>query len=364
MLAMIASMLVASAPPPIVAVPSAPPPISTQSSGPANMALWMPGTVTCAGGVDPAPIALRRPYSTLVWRQGTATKPITLSFAIDGTGRPMSIQRTGWQPIAREDRSAPALAASRFAPGPARAGCTITYTPDIQPLDVVPLAEIASYVVTRQLPTLPRAAFDRLRAGDECRTGRDTQPLVTAHPEYAAIPATPGVRDWTMVGFGLDSEGRPVDVTTVTGTGNEALDAAAVKAVAASRFNRGADRKGCTVPFWRHPAVLPSHEMPPKEEPKAGPCSDSEWARAPRLVYPPAYNARAIEGWATVSYDVAPWGEIGNVKVIEAQPSEDFGTAASSMLMSASKKPGPGAQGCTTRVVYRMEARRAEADGG
>lgn len=362
MLAMLVSMFVPSAPP-VVVIPSAPSPISTQSGGPTNLALWMPGSVTCAGGVDAAAIALRRPYSTLVWGQGAEPKPITLSFDIDDEGRPMSIRRTGWQPIAREDRSAPALAASRFARGPKRAGCTITYTPDIQPLDIVPLAELASYVITRQSPSLPRAALGRLRSGDECRSGRETQPLVTAHPEYAAIPATPGVRDWTMVGFGLDSEGRPVDVMTVTGTGNKALDGAAIKAVAASRFNRGADRKGCTVPFWRHPAVLPAPAMPPKEKPKEGPCSDSEWARAPRLVYPPAYGTRAIEGWATISYDVAPWGEIGNVKVIDAQPSEDFGTAASAMLNSALKKEGSGAQGCTTRVVYRMEPRRGEADG-
>ena len=34
---------------------------------------------------------------------------------------------------------------------------------------------------------------------------------------------------------------------------------------------------------------------------------------------------RAIEGWAVIAFDVAPWGGTGNVRVVASEPAADFG---------------------------------------
>lgn len=366
LLSVVATGLSAPAPPVVVV----PPPIVSvvrTETGPGatrRLAMWKPGVVTCAGGGDPASVDLRRPYSTLVWGDGAGTKPLTLGFSIDTKGRPHSIAQVGWRSPTRDDWAAPALAASRFAPGPARSGCMISYTADIQPLDTAPLPEIASYVITRQTPALPSSGYDRMRPGDGCREGGKTQPLVMVHPEFAKIPATPGVRDWTLIRFDVDQQGKPFNIASLTGTGNAALEAAGVEAMGNWRFNKGSERRNCSYSFWRDPAVLPAPAMPPKETPKPGACGEGDWATAPRLQYPLAYKSRAIEGWAMISYDVAPWGEIGNVKVIESQPTEDFGSAASAMLQQARKAEGSGATGCRTSVIYRMAAAPKDEPAG
>ena len=64
---------------------------------------------------------------------------------------------------------------------------------------------------------------------------------------------------------------------------------------------------------------------------------------------------RRIEGWAVVRYDAAPWGEIGNVTVLAAQPSADFGTQAQVVLRSAKVAPSEsGFTGCVERVRFVM----------
>lgn len=80
-----------------------------------------------------------------------------------------------------------------------------------------------------------------------------------------------------------------------------------------------------------------------------------EWATRPNSSYPPAYRQRAIEGWAILSFDAAPWGEIGNIKVLDAQPSADFGQQAIQILRSGRVAPSAqGATGCVETVKFKM----------
>lgn len=66
-----------------------------------------------------------------------------------------------------------------------------------------------------------------------------------------------------------------------------------------------------------------------------------------------------------MSYDVAPWGEIGNVKVLAAQPSEDFGGQAVRMMQNAEvKTSGRGMTGCVDRVRFAMDSPRPEPEEG
>lgn len=57
-----------------------------------------------------------------------------------------------------------------------------------------------------------------------------------------------------------------------------------------------------------------------------------------------------------VRFDVAPWGEIGNIKVLEAQPAKAFGDSALGLLRSAKAAPVPrGYVGCLVPVRFKLE---------
>ena len=70
---------------------------------------------------------------------------------------------------------------------------------------------------------------------------------------------------------------------------------------------------------------------------------------------PHGLSARSIEGWADIAFDVATWGEIGNVRVLRAEPTDDFGEAAKRMIERSSAQKSAGFTNCETRVRYRME---------
>ncbi|RYD43271.1 MAG: TonB family protein [Sphingomonadales bacterium] len=156
-----------------------------------------------------------------------------------------------------------------------------------------------------------------------------------------------------------DTAGRPVDVRIAHGTGNDELDAAAIEAIRVSRFTGGA-RTGCLYPYWRSAGKLPAPERPAEEQmrPADAVCpAKVEWTTRPNNSYPPAYRKRAVEGWAIVSFDTAPWGEVGNVKVLDAQPSADFGSQAMNIIRSGRVTPSAqGASGCVETVKFIMPA--------
>lgn len=55
-----------------------------------------------------------------------------------------------------------------------------------------------------------------------------------------------------------------------------------------------------------------------------------------------------------VSFDVAPWGEIGNVKVVASEPTEEFGTHAVQVIRTAKFDTAPsGVSDCIERVVFK-----------
>ncbi|MDH7975227.1 hypothetical protein QH494_23835 [Sphingomonas sp. AR_OL41] len=72
------------------------------------------------------------------------------------------------------------------------------------------------------------------------------------------------------------------------------------------------------------------------------------------LHFPEAYQHRAIEGWAILVYDVAPWGEIGNAPVVASELSEGFGTQALSLIRSAKVPTTQGLVGCVDPLRFKM----------
>lgn len=340
-------------------------PVRVEGGTPERLLLmWSPGEVRCSEGGLVRGERMPRPLNGLVWSTGVAAVPITFAFAIDEGGRPISIARRGEGNMAHAEDTGPALAASRFAPGAIRSDCTITYTPRTAPLDAAPVPELMSYSMNRKSIRLPREAMRRIGGGN-CGERPVPGPLLRAYPDFRKLANTPGRRDWAMVGYDLDASGRPVNVRIVGGTGHAALDAASLDAVGKSRFASG-EREGCRYPYWLNPGVVEAPPMPPKGalEPADAACDARDgFARPPRLIFPEPYRRRAIEGWAIVSYDVASWGEIGNVKVLEAQPSEDFGKQAVRMMENAeARTSGQGMTGCVDRIRFVMNAPRPEPE--
>jgi len=152
----------------------------------------------------------------------------------------------------------------------------------------------------------------------------------------------------------------------MTGTGNAALDTAASDAVARSRFTGGA-RTGCSYPYWRTPATLAAPPSPPVASlrPADATCPEKhEWATAPAPFYPETFRRRSIEGWAVLSYDVASWGEPGNVRVLAAQPAAAFGLAAERGLKGARGTPAKqGLTGCVDTVRFLIGAQAGQPIG-
>lgn len=316
--------------------------------------MWTPGEVRCEGSTIAPVQTLRRPYNGLVYPRAMPSEPVMLRFAIDATGRVYSIARESQGGSYQSDDIAPALASSRFAPGRAFQGCTVTYSSSIIPLANAPVAELLSYSMNQQSGPLPREGWRRIESGANCFSQPRPQPVLRAYPDFSTVKATPGVRDWSLVRFDTDADGRAVRPIVVTGTGNRNLDEASIAAVADSRFTGGA-RSGCLYPYWRAPAALRAQPMPDKPYEPARCARKDGWQTAPVLSYPPAYQRRAIEGWAVVRYDIAPWGATGNVSVIEAQPSADFGVQAKRMIEAAKARPSDtGASNCVVHVRYAI----------
>ncbi|KQU47467.1 hypothetical protein ASG67_14565 [Sphingomonas sp. Leaf339] len=327
-------------------------------SGPAEQQLfaWMPGPVRCAGfAVTGTPI--RRPLTGLRWPGGDqALRPATYTFRIDANGRPLSIARAGEGYVWQGEDIAPSLAASRFPAGAARSDCTIAYTARLTPMAAAPVADLMSYTISPTMGVLPRTGWDRLPpAGATCRNDPQPQALVRVYPDFRMLPGTPGLRNWSMLQYDIDVRGRPANVRVVEGTGNAPLNAASIKALKAWRYTPGA-RTGCLFPFRQAPKNMAAPVMPDQATlaPANGNCPvKHDWVTRPLLTYPDPWRRRAIEGWAVVAFDVAPWGATGNLRVLASEPSTEFGEQAVRMLGGAKLAASPtGQSGCVDRILF------------
>lgn len=351
------------APPPVVSLPvvlrerSPGVPLAPQP----QLLRWSMSPVLCREGGGGTPglraqpvLTTSEPQRALAWLLPNQPRTVAFDFRIDASGRPLSIVRATSAYVADAQDLAPALAATRFAPEAERGGCTVTFTASGTTVAAAPIADVMAYSV---FPTMPpgKPVWDRLRAASGTCADPAPAVLLRAYPAFKTLPNQPGYPTWSMVGYDLDAAGRPRNLRTVAGSGTPALDRAARDAVARSRFEKGA-RTGCLYPYYKTATILAAPPAP--EEASARPAdatcpAQRDWVRPPVLTYPTAWQRRSIEGWAMVVYDVAPWGQTGNIRVLAAEPSAEFGEAATAMIRNATVKPaGVGYTGCVDRVRY------------
>lgn len=335
-----------------------PPPRGSVSTSAYQLVTWSAGPATC-NGLAQAVQAAEAPDSVYAWL-GTARepflRPVTARFRIDATGRTLDIATDSGLNSPYGNGVLPALAATRFAPGAARTECSITFTPGAAPVASAPISAMIAYTIWPHGTRLPHEAYARIAPTDTDCIDPSPEVLARAFPDFQAIEQAPGSRAWSMVGYDIDRQGRAVRVHLAATTGNAALDRASIKAVQHSRFKPGV-RHGCVYPYWRSGGPLappPIPEDAPKNDPARCPV-ESDWSAPLRYNYPDDYRRLRIEGWAIISYDVAPWGQTGNIKVLMSQPTAEFGTAASNMIRAARKREaGQGFTGCVSRVRYNL----------
>ncbi|MFN6935569.1 MAG: TonB family protein, partial [Tsuneonella sp.] len=318
---------------------------------------WTPGEVRC-GDARPDASGLRAPWPDLSFASAaTRMADVTYSFAIDERGRVLSVTPMGQPGIVGGTDVGPSLVASRFPAGQPHGACLVTYAPVSVPVSSANLADLLQFSVRPGPMRLPKEGMDRIAASFDCMRSPRPQALERHYPDHRKVPETPGQQEWALAAFDLDVSGAAVGARIVDGSGSPLLNEAVLEAVAANRFSSG-DRKGCLQPFVRRAGSLPAPPLPESGEVDSpdGACGGKgNWAIEPQLVYPAAYRERSIEGWARVTYDVAPWGAIDNIRVVESQPSADFGRQAQVMLRQAKVTPqGAGATGCRQTVRYQM----------
>jgi TonB family protein len=291
----------------------------------------------------------------LAVRAWTGPQKATFTFMLDAEGRPSSIAGDPAERSRLQMRDLmPALRASRFASAGPQTGCTISYTPQLQSMADASLDTLARFGVTQRL-RMNKDAWERLSPGD-CRNSPRLAPLTRSYPDFRKLTRTEGERQWTYVRYEVDPEGVPVNLTTGESSGYAALDEEALRAVSAGRY-AGGPRTGCIQAWWTGPETIPAPPPPPKPENEGNPACEikDRWEQEPRLVYPTNYQQRAIEGWAILRYDVAPWGQIGAITVLASEPSVEFGDAARNVLSGAKFKPREsGLSGCIDRVFFRI----------
>ena len=346
-----AGLAVGLAPP---AIGMAPPSVPAPPAPSFSLLSWAVENVSCDDGATP--VFARAPDVAPSLSYGFAASALNASFRIAADGRPLGVKREGTEYVDGSSDILPALVAARFASGQAHAACSIRFAAIRQPVASAS-SDLATEYWMNASGQPPREVWERTKPVDSDCFEPVPEPLLRAFPAFKELPGEPGRRNWSMIGFDLDAGGRPIRPSVVTGSGNAALDAASVRAVAASRFEKGA-RHGCHYPYYRNAVVLPA-PPPPSEEslrPAGSTCpTDLPFVQPPTLTFPEEYRKRSIEGWAVLAFDVAPWGEIGNIRVLAAEPAASFGEWAKQVIGNA-RKPGgrTGYVDCTDRVLFKM----------
>lgn len=353
-------------------VPPAPPPIVTRPAipltpararGVAQLVSWDASEVTCDNGVTFAGDTIPRRIPVRTYRPPQNQPRVIYEFTLGEEGRALSVREApGYRLPPYGSDLSPALAAARFAPQAQPTTCTVTFTQTLTRYDTASLADLITLVIHSRRAPVPKDTWPRFVQGD-CFATRARQ-LEKHTPDYRKLPKLPGANNWVMVSYDIDEAGVPFGIETVGSSGEPQLEAASKKALGDSRWVDGDPRTGC----WRYDYtaadIVPAPPSPDLGQFGEWPdqCeADDRWAKEPRLTYPSSYQRRGIEGWAIFRYDVASWGEIGNVELIDAQPTRDFGEAAKKVLMSAEYKKIPGGlTGCVERVRFRLPARGSE----
>jgi len=333
-----------------------------------------PASVTCAGG----PVRLLEgatppPKVWQVWMPpvGQAGMPPytppppptseVYGFSITADGHAQDLKRktlSGGPGVWNTEELAAILASWRFAPGAAATDCQVDLAPSYQPL-----AEASPAKLFEALAAEPRNAPQLLRkavaVGGDCGGASRRRPETIVYPDTRPFDDKTVDPAWAGLTFDIDAAGATRNVQVVAQHGAPAFAAAAAGAIAKGRYFPGPPRTRCYVAFKAMPKATeaPRRETPPPADDEACKITREELNLPENKFFPPAFAKQRVGGRALLRFDVAPWGQIGAVEVLEAQPAAAFGDAARMLLMSARPKAPPtGYRGCVVPIIYAIPA--------
>jgi TonB family protein len=264
------------------------------------------------------------------------------------------------------DPQAAAVAAWRFAPGAPAKGCKL----DLAPVQTA-LADTAPAKLFELLafegPNSPPAVHQALAKVGDCGQTPRRAPDTLAFPDLRPFNDKSLAPSWAGIRYSIDADGGVRDVRIVARDGDAAFADTAASSIAESRFRPGPPKTGCYVAFSARSKATPAPARPDTEgfDRPGDDCKITQQAmRLPEnKTFPPAYAQRGVAGWAIIRFDVAPWGQIGNVEILASQPSEAFGLAARDLVQSARPSaPATGYRGCLVPVLYAIPARTDDFD--
>ena len=332
---------------------------------------WQAGAIECDDGLSRPASLIPAPYPRRSSRSPGKPSEATYSFTLGAEGRAMSIAfvkpdligiidpTPGWR-----QEIAPALAAARFEPVDEPVQCRVQFTEIAVPMDEATLEQIIRLRVKARRARVPNEAWSRFSPGN-C-SGKRLKTLTRRYPDFRKVEPILGANHWTFVSYDISPSGDPANVRVIDSSGSDELNAEVTSAVEGSLYVDGEPRTGCWYYYFKGAGVIEEPERPDLSVYGDQPArceADDKWAKEPRLNYPGSYQRRGIEGWVTFRYDVAPWGEIGQVEVIDAQPAMDLVRYAQPVLVSGEYKPSEeGLSGCIERVVFKLPEKGEEPD--
>jgi TonB family protein len=262
------------------------------------------------------------------------------------------------QPFVNAQQIEPALAVLRFTPGHAMTGCQAHLDGKVLSADAAGRHEILKAFALTPFATF--AAYQTpiyryaLPPGSDCYTGEAPRPRIQYFAPVDEMKEAPGARAWAVLQYDIGSDGATRNVELAASSGRKDLDDAAREAISKSRYAPHAKR-GCMTKFFDTPGAVKPPPPPPIALEKTGGCPSS-----PKITfngfntYPSEFARRRVEGYALLQFDVAPWGAIGEIKVLKAEPSDAFGNAARLMLQNGKAPSGQALQGCLLPFRFKL----------
>lgn len=323
--------------------------------------LYAPGAeVTC----ENQPVAPR--YTTALVPVGardlqasaeSVRHEIHFSIGLDGRPRDIATPPTSGAPLNERaaQRNEATLAGWRFDEG-ARSGCRMTIAYSASTIEDAPVSLLGAYYGDNRIVGPLRETVGRRLAGADAACEDTAEARRHTTPDFNAPGKRPGVQDWTVVRWSTSAAGQVQDVEILASSGSDPFDAGVVSAMGSADLTPDAPRKGCIYNWYRRGLTVAAPEMPvpPADEDRRCPASVlASWRPNPSSG-PDVFRERGIEGWALVRFDIAPWGEVGNVQLIDAQPAKAFGEAAVSMVRRGRAWRGEGAIGCVQPIEFRI----------
>ena len=284
---------------------------------------------------------------------------IPLTFSIDAQGQPFAIRRVqAGRVVAPSDTTLAALASWRFASDAQATGCKVAFVPHRTPIAQAGRASLFEIIAFERRNTPPLVRETVSKAGD-CGTAPRRSPKTLAFPDLRRLDGRDLNPAWAAVTYDVDADGTPSNVHVETQGGDPALADIAAAAIAQSRFQAGRPVQACYGTFAAKPRETPAPPRPALasfKQPGDNCDVTQEALNLPTFKnYPRAYADRRVSGWAYLRFDVAPWGQIGNIQVLASEPSAAFGDAAQSILWGAKPKaPAEGYRGCLVPVIYAI----------